>query len=537
MPQLLAIEWDGYEARLAVARTRTGDIVVEHAFCVALLPRDPGQTFADVNVGERIAAALAARGIGRMETLVSVGRASIELRLLTLPPASEEELPEMVRFQATRQFSTLGDDWPLDFVPVGSTAEGGGSVLAAAISPNLVEQIEQTCAAGGLKPTRFVLRPFAAASLLCRRDDRPATRVRMMVDLLSDEADLTVLIDRSVVFMRTVRLPHKDNADEEATELVGEIRRTMAAAQNQLGGQLVESLVLCSAGGEHAALQELLTEKLGLPVGLFDPFEGLRLDHEIQSHPPDAPGRFAPLLGLLLDEATSTRHAIDFLHPRKKPEPPSHRRTYVLAAATAGLLILAVLGYVWSLFAGLANEKKQLTGTLEQLGRDVKTAEKVVKRLEEIEKWTCGDVLWLDELRELSLRMPPAEEAIVEQFQATARSEGGGAIVLDGLVSTADVIERLERGVRDPRYTAVGTGSRQDDTFPGYAWRYHETISIRQLAESSDPTGPEKRESETGAGDKKGPADKKEPGGQRTAAGRAHATTSESAAAPPGGAS
>ena len=114
--------------------------------------------------------------------------------------ATDDELPDMVRFQASRQFSTLGDDWPLDFVPVGSTAESGGSVLAAAISPRLVAQIEQTCEAAGLNPSRFVLRPFAAASLLCRRDDRPESRVRMMIDLLSDEADLTVLIDRSGLF-------------------------------------------------------------------------------------------------------------------------------------------------------------------------------------------------------------------------------------------------------------------------------------------------------------------------------------------------
>ena len=58
MPPLLAIEWDGYEARLAVARTRGNDVTIEHAFSVALLPRDSSQTPADVNVGDRITAEL-----------------------------------------------------------------------------------------------------------------------------------------------------------------------------------------------------------------------------------------------------------------------------------------------------------------------------------------------------------------------------------------------------------------------------------------------------------------------------------------------
>jgi Tfp pilus assembly PilM family ATPase len=481
MPSLLAIEWDGYEARVAVARRRGGDVVIDHAFCVALSPRDPGQTFADVNVGERIAAALAARHIGRAETLVAVGRASIELRLLTLPPADDDELPEMVRFQAMRQFSTLGEDWSLDFVPVGSTAEGASSVLAAAISPKLVAQIQKTCQAADLTPKRLVLRPFAAASLLCRRSERAASRVRLMVDLLTDEADLTVLIDRSVIFMRTVRLPAKLDATQQADELVAEVRRTMAAAQNQLGGQGVESLVLCAAGDEHGALKDLLAAKLSLPVAAFDPFEGVRVGPELRSHPPDAPGRFAPLLGLLLDEAAQTPHAIDFLHPRQKAVAPSRRRTVVLAAAVVATLLLALVGYVWLLFADLAAEKARLGAELKRLQRESKSAAKSIKRMEEIERWTRGDVVWLDELYELSDEMPSADEAIVEQLQAGSRAEGGGVIVLDGLVSEWDVVGRLEQRLRDAAHRVDGKGSYQDDSHPDYGWRYHETVVVQNV--------------------------------------------------------
>jgi hypothetical protein len=56
MARLLALEWDAREARVAVARTRGRDVVLEHAFAVSLVPRDPGQTFADANVGSQISA-------------------------------------------------------------------------------------------------------------------------------------------------------------------------------------------------------------------------------------------------------------------------------------------------------------------------------------------------------------------------------------------------------------------------------------------------------------------------------------------------
>ncbi len=67
-------------------------------------------------IGRRINEAIAARGIRRGKTLVAVGRANIELKNLTLPPAPPEELPELVRFQAEREFNTLGENWPLDFI-------------------------------------------------------------------------------------------------------------------------------------------------------------------------------------------------------------------------------------------------------------------------------------------------------------------------------------------------------------------------------------------------------------------------------------
>ena len=117
----------------------------------------------------------------------------------------EDELPDVVRFQAVRQFTTLGDNWPLDFVPLGPNADGGMNVLAAAISPELLEQIRKDCSVAGITVSRLVLRPFAAAALL--KDQLGDGQCRMIVDLLRDEADLTVLIGSQVIFPRTVRLP------------------------------------------------------------------------------------------------------------------------------------------------------------------------------------------------------------------------------------------------------------------------------------------------------------------------------------------
>src|SRR5690606_27231198 len=67
-------------------------------------------------IGRRIGEALLARGVRKARTLIAVGRANIELKNLTVPPSPADELPELVRFQAEREFNALGDNWPLDFI-------------------------------------------------------------------------------------------------------------------------------------------------------------------------------------------------------------------------------------------------------------------------------------------------------------------------------------------------------------------------------------------------------------------------------------
>lgn len=498
MAQLLALEWDQFEARIVVAQQRGEDVRIDHALTVSLAPRDPGQTFADTDVGQRLQAALAARRIGKAETLVAVGRSSIELRRLTLPPAPEDEWPDLVRFQALPQFSNLGEDWTLDFFPLHAESGEGSSVLAAAISPQLVEQISNTCHSAGLNPSRLVLRPCAAASLLIRRGGAAAQRLCLFVDVLADEADLTVLLDRGVVLMRTVRLPaaSADSPAAHARALSGEIRRTIASAQNQLGGRRVEQIILCGDRDEHRELSKQLAERLKLPIEHFDPFDSLRLSAELQAKPPQKPERFAPLLGMVLDEGASRRHAIDFLHPRRQAAPPSKRRWYAIAGGLVAAALLALAAIGWMEIAALESRIAALEQTSQQLDDDVEQAEAILQQVNTIETWHRGNTHWLDELEHLSRpeNFPPAEDARLSGFKAARQPQGGGQLSLSGYARAAEVIPEVESRLRDQRRTVVSGPSRKTETDPRYPWRFQETVKIAPRADVSiddadSPTG------------------------------------------------
>jgi Tfp pilus assembly PilM family ATPase len=476
MPRLVAIEWDAQEARVVIARTRAGGVGIEHALTIPLPAREAGA--AESDVGPVLAKALAEYGVSRTETLVAVGRASIELKFLSTPPAPPEELPELVRFQALRQFTSLGDDWPLDFVPLAASSDGGNNVLAAAISPDLIAQIRQTAAACNLHLSRLVLRPFAAAGLL--KKEAADGKCRMVVDLLKDDADLTVLIGEHVIFPRTVRLPAVDEADVLARALLNEGRRTIIAAQNQLGGRRVEEVVIFGDGQHHAAIKQLLEKELTMPVKLVDPFDYVEWSDGARVRKPEFPGTFAPLLGMLLAEAGQAAHSIDFLHPRKRPAAPNQNRVLIAGGAAIAALLLLGLGSTWwqlrSLDAQIGTLQTQRTAQEKLAKQGAKPRDDAAK----LDRFALADVTWLDELRLISEKFPAPGAALVEDLTANYDPKGGGKLTVTGLVDQEGRIRELEGNIRDEAHSISGSGAQYDPEAPGsQKWRFKETVTIR----------------------------------------------------------
>ncbi len=479
MSQLLAIEWDSGQARLAVASMRGNRVLIEHAFAVPLRVAGPEGELTEVEPGPQIAAALAQHGVGKIDTLVAVGRSSIELRHLTLPAVPDEELPGAVRFEAMREFNELEDDWSLDFIPIGETGQAQRSVLAAAISPELIEQIRRTCQAAGLRAKRLVLRPCAVASLYNRAQLATPAGMCLLVDLLGDEADLTVVFGRQVVFLRTARLSGDPlESQEHAQSLIAELRRTIAAAQNQLVGQQVESIVLLGVGAEHNALAAALQTALDRPTTLFDPFAGLELGSAVREALPKRAEQFAPLLGMLVAELEQTGQAIDFLHPRQPPTPPDRRKPWIIAGAAVALLAMVFLGWQRLQVYWLTAEIQGLEAQLQQLNSQLAEAEQREAKVAEIEKWLATDVAWLDELAYLSRNMPPAKQAMVTMLTCKTGTVGG-EMLIEGLVDTEASIQLVYDSLHaPPDHQVGGKTSSRDDSDKRYTWKFGASVRV-----------------------------------------------------------
>ena len=519
MSRILALEWDSREARVVVARRRGRTAVIEQAFA------EPWEGSAPA-----LDKMLAVHGLRRVDTLVAVGRASIELRLLSLPPVPPEELPDIVRFQALKQFSAVGDDWPIDFVPVmvklplaggagggtagdpttgasGGTVAGAASdsagktaserpdstqVLAAAIAPDLIKQVRLTCAAAEVEPKRIVLRPYAAAALWQHHGRAPGCL--LMVDLLAEEVDLTVLIDGQVVFIRTVKLPLGEEPEETARWLAGESKRTLAAAANQLGGRRAERVVLCGDTEDYAPVRRAFEKLINLPLELFDPFDGLTLEQDVATRRPTHRGRFAALLGMVVEEAAGVTSGIDFLNPRRPPKPPDRRRLYSLAAGAAAAVVLGIGAYVWMELAEYDRQTLAIKAETAEVDAEIKRLEKSVRESQSVDEFIAGDVTWLDELYTVSNRFLPAEQAIASQLSCLVQQGGGGQLIVEGHVKQSSLLDDLESRLRDPSHHVNGSGGTFDPRQTIYPWQFKETIQIDAVgASAASPAAPSPR--------------------------------------------
>ena len=473
MAKLLALEWDSREARVAAGSVRGTEIVVEHAFAVALGPGASDESASVADIGRQLLKALTDHGLTGSDALVCLARSKVELRQLSLPPAPPEERPEIVRFQAMQAFTAIGEDWPVDYVELGST-EHGSDVLAAVASPTQVRQVLDVCTAAQVKAHRIVLRPLASSSLLHRRLDR--ARNRLIVDIMADEADLTAVFAGQVVFMRTVRLP--GDAKVQVPALTGELRRTIGAAQNQMGGTRIDQIVICGIQEENAALCEDLSNALSLEVVSFDPLDVVRLSRAVEAHRPADAGRFTALLGMLADEAAGTSHAVDFLNPRKRPPAASKkRRNVTVAAAAVAAIALGVLA-AWLQLRRLDDRIAELNKESSDAAKEVAAAKELIAKTDAIKEFTDGDITWLDELREMARNLPNSEQAILEEVSVGTANTRGGTMILKGNVKSSELIQAFEDSLRYNNNVVAGRQGVTDPSMPLYPWLLDTVVSV-----------------------------------------------------------
>ena len=285
--------------------------------------------------------------------------------------------------------------------------------MATAIAPAILKQIEAVCEHAGLKMRRLLLRPCEAALLLEDEKSIPRGQVVLLVDPLGVEADLTAVVDGTAVFLRTTRIS-SDPPPLQA--LLAEIRLTMAAASNQLGGRRIESIVLCGQQ-PHQDLARAHRSRTGDPRRAFRSLQRREARPRLgRCRRRNTRAAIAPLVGMLLAELKPSSHAVDFLHPRRRAEAADPRKKWMIAGAVAAVLLLGWIIYSRVDHYLLASAVDELAQNSRDMDESIADAKKVRDNTAGIAKWADEEVIWLDRIYKLNQSFPPAEDAVLGEL-------------------------------------------------------------------------------------------------------------------------
>ncbi|MGY8749106.1 MAG: type IV pilus biogenesis protein PilM, partial [Pirellulales bacterium] len=458
----VAIQIQDEQILVAAARVSQRSVTVSHMFSIELAGDSE-------LAAEALKSSLAKHGLSRSDAAVIVSRADAEIRELTIPPAPDNEIPDMVRFVANNEFVSLSDLWALDYVPLRGDSTQSRDVLAVCISPELQQRVMAITGAAGLKVKHILLRPFATVELL--GGELSDGECRLIIDPNGDQTDMTVVDGDLILTTRTIRLAA---SSEGTSTLLSEARRTLASAKQALGDRKVSEVLMFGESEHYVNLAAEIQTQLELGVRLVMPSQLAPLDRGCDL--PEFPERFAAVVGALKKQSTNGKHVLDFVNPRKPiVVKRDHSRWYQFGGVAAAVFIVAIASGWWALrqqaseIDALQTELSRLTRLNDGVG-DNPSVEQIRGEVAKIDEWKIADVNWLEELSEYSARSLTPDDTIVDAFDAvTGLKAGGNARIVVNMRTTAVGKEaELIKELSEARFTVKPTRGAVDPTDKNY---------------------------------------------------------------------
>ncbi len=492
MPRFLAVDWDGVEVRfvfgqqnkdkLSVLKIGSGPLAQAPSDTVSEEISAPTSLGIPTEVGPALLRLLQSNQVPSGKTLFALGAGSAEAMYFTLPPAKDEEIPELLRNQALRDMPNFSESYVIDFLPLGTAQSGPRNVLAVAQSRMGLRAIQVIGKTARCKPDKIEYRAAATTSFVLDsgllEEDAPPT---MIVNALADELDLVVVKERKIVYIRSVKLPDSGGANAKEEKIFQEITRTSAVGLQDISDDPVESVLFLAGEEEYPALSDRL-HRHSLDVRTVDPLETARVQIDQK---PQCRGRYAALLGMTLLEASGKKPAIDLLHPKSKPQPPNVAGILLLSILLLGLLVGGL--YLWnrSALAKMTRHRDDAKKKYEELYATHTQWSAPYRMLLNASTFDTSDAIWLDTIRDIAPYFPEQQDMVVHQMDyrsgpITGIANGGyysGRIDISAMVRDPVVIQTLKYQLEAKRmYTVFPSTPTQNPAGGGYPWNYRFTI-------------------------------------------------------------
>lgn len=402
MARYLVLDHDGNEFVLAAAVTGRGGAKVE---TVRAWNEERPWTLETADVlGRALRERLAGWKIASAPLVIITGRDRVALKELKFPAVPPHEEPAVVRFQAMKELTDAGDDVVIDYQPRDSTGTER-KALALALRRELMRKATLLAQGAGLKLVGYCPRAFGVMAVARSANPPPAPAEAYAVLRLTaapSGGEFLVAQAEQLLFARPVAAPAL--ASEAA--LLGEVRRNLAVYSGGSPQAPVRSLYVAEGGGP-AGFADKLRATLAVPV------------HTVASPASELPAGLAAGVVGTAQLLAAGGLPINFAKPREpKVAADPHRRPLLLGAAIAAAVVVALSILAFAQISAKDRELSRLRMDLNDLTDRIAKVDPDAKRWDELKKWLDTEVVWLDELYDLTARAPDVAKLRVIQLSA-----------------------------------------------------------------------------------------------------------------------
>jgi Tfp pilus assembly PilM family ATPase len=496
---ITALDLDGNVLRVVQATPRGSRTAITR-IASAQLEIENGKRSDAAALGAAIAKALHDLRIKPGPVVMGMPRNLVILRTLLLPAIADlREMASMVHLQIAKDLPFRLEEAVIDFkvrrqtssrseasdaasANISNDSASRQEVLVASVRRDAVIFYQQVAEAAKLRLVALGWLSQAHARCIEACGISNQTDSVALVSLRSDEVGIDILAQQSLLFSRGASI--KVNADETQPGPITdpspqpatlhhaayidsvriEVVRTLHSYNGSESVAPVTLIVVAGATGQENAVLNALQARLNISCSLLDP-------EKIQDLPSEArelvPGSLAAL-GLALESTDPRGLPFDFLNPKRPAVQRNMRRIRILAAATAGTVLLVSLLGARSY---LINQREKI---LRQVQAEVQAAEKqrpiyqqMQRQSATIQNWLGESRNWLEHYSYLSAILPPCEDIYITSLSISSQ----GNIHLAVQARSGEILATMDKQLRTAGYQVKPLAIHPGNDKFGYPFR------------------------------------------------------------------
>lgn len=446
MSEFVALLWDRTQWVAAEVSASLGSVRLLNTAREAW-PEKPSLANSPTEVGAWFKSSLIKAGIRARTVWLIVPREDVILRHLELPMAPDEELPDLVRFQATTRSAVSLDQLLLDFLPIAHRGQQTRRDALCVTAPmTLLGPVRTVLEAAGCELAGVTISSLAIAELIAHVAHQQKTAAADgLLGVISDgqRVEIVVQQQRQLLYGHVARLPSDPAAHKAA--VLSECARAIVAAQRLESELVVRHGWLVADPQETAEWLPAMAERLDCPVKPLQPIADTGLSSTRALTSVDLVSLAAPL-GFALGRHNQPKPALDLLHPRKAPPRRDPRKAKIAAGAAAALLIVAgATSWTELSLMALDTEIADLKTRDGELARELKAGQPRLVAASDVQNWLSRSQSQLGLFEELYGEMSGTSQQYLTQFDYnTGANDVLGRVAAIGNARSGEAVRQVQ---------------------------------------------------------------------------------------------